>query len=138
MLLRQLEQYLEQTAPLRREFENSADYEKRIRSNTDTLFRFLAKQYRFVTSPHDVILDWQNSMVRLIVDFPIVVRRSRGGTDDSKELVISTNVDPDTARIIKTFPDQVVLRITFRFSQDYSIVIDQITAKINGKEFHRE
>ena len=138
LLIGQLDHYREQTWPRRRQFESSAAYEKRIRSNNDTLFRFLANRYKLVTSPDDVSLDWQNAVVRLSVTFPILVRRRRGGTNDSTELKVSAAVDPDTARIVKTFPQQVVLKVTFRFSQDRSIVIDKLTAEINGKEFHRE
>ena len=122
----------------RRNFESLGDFEDRIRGNTLAFLNFLSLKYEIVTPPDSVALDWQNSTVRIALNFPVVVRRERGGGKDSTHLTISANVEPKTARIINTFPQQLIARLYFRFLQDGSLLVDNLVLQINGRSFHRE
>lgn len=133
LLVRRLDKLLEQENDNRRDFEKLDDYERRIGDNSARLRNFLQRQYRLVSSPDRVILDWSNSITNIVIDLPLKVRRERGGGGDPKALRVGILLPPDKARLVKTFPSQVVIDAVFRFVRARSIVIDSIDVTLNGE-----
>ena len=137
-LVRRLDKLLDQENDERRNFEKLDDYEHRIRDNSARLQAFLERRYRLVSPPDRVILDWANSITNIAIDLPLKVRRERGGGGDSRTLRVGLLLPPDKARLVKTFPSQVVVNAVFRFVRTRSIVVDFIDITLNGEPIYAD
>jgi len=137
-LVRRLDKLLDQENDERRDFEKLDDYERRIQDNSARLQAFLERRYRLVSPPDRVILDWANSITNIAIDLPLKVRRERGGGGDPRTLQVGILLPPDKARLVKTFPSQVVVDAVFRFVRTRSIVVDSIDITLNGEPIYAD
>lgn len=137
-LIKQLDNAVLQANPTRRDFESVTAYEQRQRANTVRLNRLLERTFRLSSAPDGVKLDWENSSITVVLELPIQVHRERGGSKKTTQLSIVVPVEPVDARVISSFPKEVLVHLDFRLSSTKAILLKGLRIVYRNKEIYRE
>ena len=138
LLIRRLFKAIDAANPSRRDFESVSAFEERQRRNRANLERLLQRRFRLSTAPDCVSLDWANSAVTIQLDLPIDVYRERGGSRKTSKLSFVARLQPDQARVVSSFPDEVLVRLDFRFSTTKAILLTAVRIIYHNREIYRE
>ncbi|MGL1958197.1 MAG: hypothetical protein OCD00_12860 [Colwellia sp.] len=122
----------------RRNFESAISYEKRISKNRKKLNLLTSKTFKYTSLPDEVNIDWSNSLVTVKKTMPLRPIRSRGMGNDNKEIIIKLLANPQQARKIKTFKNQILLTVLFSFTANRQLLIQSIEIEFNGDNIYHE
>lgn len=125
------------TSP-RRSFEASRAYDSRIEKGARALEVFLTERFKLSSRPSNIRLDWENSTVRITKKLFLPITRARHSGRPSANLEVLIHLDPDMARQISTFPEQVVISLVFQFSRASSLIAREIRVTYGTKEVFHE
>ena len=136
-LIMQLDDAIAQASPTRRDFESVSAFEQRQKANAVRLNRLLERKFRLSTAPDDVKLDWENSSLTIVLKLPIQVHRERGGSKKTTQLSIVVPVEPAEARVISSFPNEVLVHLDFRLSSAKALLLKGLRIMYHSKEIYR-
>ena len=117
-------------------FQTLSSYNNQVKENSLRLEEHLSRIYLMTFTPSKVSLDWENSAVIIRDEFPAVLQRPRGGGDRFLHVLITTS--PDKARLISTFPGQIIVNIYFKLNNLLHIEANKITILSGGEIIYEE
>jgi len=133
-IIYQYDEIEELVKSMRYSFEKTSDYKKRMLINKKQQEVFLEKQYKIITKPDKVKLDWENLILQLYIYFPLNVIQDRFNKEKNF-LMIPLVLDENTIRELYTFKDYIEITIVFKIDILKNIVILSKGVMYNGTKY---